>query len=137
VHEAKYALIPHAGLWDEARLSEEAARWNEPLIAQLMEGRPAPQSESRSLVSVSGGGVEIPALLVEDRSIWIRLFNAEGDSAERIVSLGFPARVDLIELDGRPVRQLPVRRLEGRYEVALSIPRFGIHTLRCELPRLA
>jgi len=89
-------------------------------------------------VSVSGGGVEFPALLVEDRSVWIRLFNAEGDSSERIVSLGFPpARVDLIELDGRPVRQFPVRRSEGRYEVALSIPRFGIRTLRCELPRLA
>ena len=63
------------------------------------------------LVSVSGGGVEIPTLLVEDRSVWIRLFNGEGDAAERTVSLQFAAaRVDLVELDGRVVRQLPVRR---------------------------
>ena len=139
VQQASYAIIPHGGLWDEARLSEEASRWDEPPITQLMEGRPRAQSESRSLISVSGDGVETPTVLVEDRSLLIRLFNAEGDGAERTVSLNFaPARVDLVELDGRVVRQLPVRRsATGRYEVVFALPRFGIRTLRCELARSA
>jgi hypothetical protein len=69
----------------------------------------------------------------------VRLFNGEGDAAERTVSLDVrPLRVDLVELDGRAVRQLDVRRGSGgRYEVKLALPRFGIRTLRCELAAAA
>src|SRR5258708_36192840 len=52
VQQASYSVIPHSGLWDEARISEETSRWNEPLLAQLMEGRPDKGSESRSVISV-------------------------------------------------------------------------------------
>ena len=101
-----------------------------------MEGSPAPKADWRSLVSVSGSGIAVPTLLVEDRSIWIRLFNGEGDGSEKTVSLGFePSRVELIELDGRVIRQLPVRRANGRFEVSLAMPRFGIRSLRCELAK--
>jgi alpha-mannosidase len=123
-------------LWDEARLSEETSRWNEPPQTQLMEGSPAAQAKSFSFVGVSGGGVEIPTLLVEDRSVWVRLFNGEGDASERTVSFGFePSRVELIELDGRLVRRLAMRRANGRFAVSLAMPRFGIRTLRCELAK--
>src|SRR5256885_11630345 len=112
VQQASYSVIPHSGLWDEARISEETSRWNEPLLAQLMEGRPGNGSESRSLVSISGGGVEIPAAIVEEKAVLIRLFNAEGNAAERTVSFHVaPARVELVELDGQVVRQLTVRPL--------------------------
>jgi alpha-mannosidase len=86
-------------------------------------------------VSVSGAGVEIPALQFHGRSLFVRLFNGEGDAAERTVSLDVrPVRVDLVELDGKVIRQLEVRRgTAGRYEVKLAMPRFGIRTLRCEL----
>ncbi len=33
-----YALVPHTGLWDEARISAENGNWNEPLTAQIMDG---------------------------------------------------------------------------------------------------
>ena len=135
VHQASYAILPHTGLWDEARLSEETTRWNEPLIAQLMDSGPAQQADSRSFVTVSGRGIEISAAVVEDRSVSIRLFNGEGDASERTVSLqAAPTRVELVELDGRVIRQLPVRRASnGRYAVSLSLPRFGIRTLRIGL----
>lgn len=130
-----YAVVPHTGAWDEAQISRENCCWNEPLLAQIVDGQPVSAAHTRSLVSVSGGGVEIPALLFQGRNLLVRLFNGEGDAAERTVSLDVrPLRVDLVELDGRPVRQLEVRRGSGgRYEVKLAMPRFGIRTLRCEL----
>jgi alpha-mannosidase len=93
----------------------------------------------RSLVSVIGGGVEIPTLLFQGRNLLVRLFNSEGDAQERTISLEVrPLRVDLVELDGRAVRQLEVRRgSSGRYEVRLALPRFGIRTLRCEMAAAA
>ncbi|MCC7176081.1 MAG: hypothetical protein IT159_12875 [Bryobacterales bacterium] len=133
--QISYAVVPHTGGWDEAQLSDESQQWNEPLLAQIMNGSPAGAPETRSIVSVSGKGVEIPTLLLEGGRLLVRLFNAEGDGAERTVSFGVrPARVELVELDGRVIRRLDVRRAAGgRYEVALALPRFGIRTLRCEV----
>jgi hypothetical protein len=133
--QVNYALILHTGTWDEARISRESTFWNEPLLAQIADGQPADTAGSRSLVSVSGEGIEIPALLFHGRNLSVRLFNGEGDAAERTVSLGVrPLSVDLVELDGRVVRRLEARAASGgRYEVKLSLPRFGIRTLRCEL----
>jgi hypothetical protein len=43
-----------------------------------------------------------------------------------------PSRVELVELDGRTIEPLPVTLADdGRYEVRLAMPRFGIRTLRC------
>ncbi len=128
-------MVPHTGEWDEAQISRENCCWNEPLLAQIVDGQPGNTALTRSLLSVSGGGVEIPTLLLQGRNLLVRLFNGEGDAAERTVSLGVrPLRVDLVELDGRLVRQLEVRRgSSGRYEVRLALPRFAIRTLRCEL----
>jgi hypothetical protein len=43
-----------------------------------------------------------------------------------------PVRVELVELDGRTIKELPIQRTaEGRYAVQLAMPRFGIRTLRC------
>jgi alpha-mannosidase len=136
VQQLSYSIAPHAGKWDEARLWTESCRLNEPPLTQLMDGKPATGAETRSLVTVSGNGVEIPTMLVEGRRLLIRLFNAEGDESERVVSLhGQPSRVELVELDGRAIRQLNVQRSSaGRYEVRLGLPRFGIRTLRCEFP---
>ncbi len=133
--QVSYALIPHSGPWDQARISRENCCWNEPLVAQLMNGEPGKAPPSRSLVSVSGQGVELPAVMFQGRSMMVRLFNAEGDAAERTVSLDVkPLRVELVELDGRVIRALDVQQTSGgRFAVNLAIPRFGIRTLRCEL----
>jgi alpha-mannosidase len=133
--QVNYAVVPHTGGWDEAQISRENCCWNEPLLAQIVDGPPGNAAHTRSLVSVSGRGVEIPTLLFEGRNLLVRLFNGEGDAEERTISLDVrPRRVDVVELDGRAVRQLEVRPGSGgRYEVKLSLPRFGIRTLRCEM----
>ena len=131
-HEAGYSILPHRGKWDEAGIWRACRERSEPLLPQLTEGQPA-RGNGRSLVNVSGTGVEVPTLLVEGGDLLVRLFNAEGDTGARSVSLAVkPARVDLVELDGRVIEQLPITPAEnGRYEVRLAIPRFGIRTLRC------
>jgi alpha-mannosidase len=61
----------------------------------------------------------------------IRLFNAAAQSPEQVISLGFePASVELTELDGRCIERLAIKRMDGRYAVRISVPRFGIRTLR-------
>ncbi len=132
-HEAAYAVIPHGGNWEQAELSQEAAHWNEPLLAQIMKGKPKAGDETHSLVTVSGDGFETPTLLVEGKDLLVRLFNAAGDDSPRTVSLAMkPVRVELVELDGRTIKELPIERTaEGRYAVRLAMPRFGIRTLRC------
>ena len=59
----------------------------------------------------------------------------EGDASERTVSLyARPVRVDIVELNGRVLRPLTVQRARnGRYEVKVAMPRFGVRTLRCEM----
>jgi len=132
-----YGIVPHRGLWHEANLWEEDSRWNEPMLTQLMEGVPQPETNSRSLVSVSGAGVEVPTMLIDGGALLVRLFNAEGGSEERSVSFATqPRSVDVVELDGRVASRLEIRRgNSGRYECSLALPRFGLRTLRCEFPQ--
>lgn len=127
-----YSLIPHQGAWDEAGVSAESAKWNEPLIAQMMDGVPVKGAESRSLIQAGGAGMEISTATVESGRLFVRLFNAAGDGGEFAASVAgrsVPAR--LVELDGRVARPLAARAAsEGRTEVRLAMPRFGIRTVR-------
>jgi len=131
VQQMSYAVVPHSGLWDDAGISQWNNRWNEPLLTQLMETRT--KTASASHVRVSGNGIEVPTMLVQGSNLLVRLFNAEGDSRERTVSFAAePASVELVELDGRSVRRLSVSKgSDGRFQVSMAIPRFGIRTLRC------
>lgn len=132
--QAGYAVVPHTGKWDQAAISRESCAWNEPLLAQMVDGDPGTAPIARSLVSVSGGGIEFPTAFCQGRNLFVRLFNAEGDAGPRTVGFDVrPARVDLVELDGRTTRRLEVRRAAGgRWEVEVDLPRFAIRTLRCE-----
>jgi len=56
----------------------KSRRWNEPLNAALMDGAPKPNAASRSLVSVTGWGIEVPTVLVDGGHLMVRLFNGEG-----------------------------------------------------------
>ncbi|MBX5495891.1 MAG: hypothetical protein IRZ15_11210 [Bryobacteraceae bacterium] len=135
VQQIEYSLLPHSGRWDQAQLWQESCRRNEPIAVQIMPGQPEKGSEARSLIGVSGSGIEIPTALVKDNNLFVRLFNAEGDETERSVSFHLkPARVELVELDGRVIRELSVTPAgNGRHEVRFALPRFAIRTLRVQL----
>jgi alpha-mannosidase len=133
-----YSLVPHQGLWDEGGLWEETSRWHEPLIPFLLDGAPPVNSEAGSLIRLDTHGVEVATIQVEGDRALVRLFNAAGPDSEFAISFAMrPSRVELVELSGKPIRELPVRRgPDGRYAVRLAMPRFGIRTLRCELDRM-
>jgi alpha-mannosidase len=127
--EVRYALMPHAGRWDTARVSSWAANWLEPAVAVLSRGGPV---AVRSLVDPGGSGWEIPAMFERDGSLYVRLFNASGGASPRELTLGFQAqKAELVELDNRVVAELaPKPAPGGKRAITLAIPRFGLRTLR-------
>ncbi|MEX2594492.1 MAG: glycoside hydrolase family 38 C-terminal domain-containing protein, partial [Anditalea sp.] len=130
--EVTYALIPHKGKWDNSGIWTEGTRWNEPLVAMLTDAAPLANGTSRSMVSVSGVGLEVGTLLFDGPDLLVRLFNVEGeDDTQKISFDGKSDRVDLVELNGDLVESLRVEN-DGtaRTAVTVSVPRFGIRTLR-------
>jgi alpha-mannosidase len=97
-----------------------------------MMGKPAGKDGTASLLALSGKGFDVPTVMVEGRDLLVRLFNAEGAESPCAISLPFkPAGAELVELDGRKIRDLPVERAAGgRFQVAVVMPRFGLRTIR-------
>jgi alpha-mannosidase len=127
--QVRYALMPHAGRWDTARVSTAAASWQEPVMGAFSRGSGDAQ---RSLIDPGESGWEIPAMFERDGSLFVRLFNAHGGDTPHDLAVGFEAaKIELVELDGRVVDELaPMINEWGQHTVRLRIPRFGIRTLR-------
>ena len=134
--QISYSLVPHQGLWDEGALGRNIA------LARIVDSVPARWRAAgelqRSLIRPDAQGVEVPTIQVDGDRALVRLFNAAGPDSEFAISFAMrPSRVEMVELSGKPIRELPVRRAsDGRYAVRLAMPRFGIRTLRCELDRM-
>ncbi len=123
--EVHYALVPHSGNWSDANLPSLAASWEEPAIGAVANGA---EIVSRSFIDPAESGWQIPAMFERDNAVFVRLFNANGDSSLRKLRLGFDSDlIELVELDGRVIHRLPVT--EDR-SVELAIPHLGIRTLR-------
>ncbi len=129
--EVRYAFMPHDGTWDRARVWGEDCRWNEPMVAQMMTDRPIGHAPTRSLVRTSPG-TYVTTMFLDHSALGVRLFNAEGDGSEQSVTFGFvPSQVSLVELDGRHIASLGITSgMSGEATVKLSMPRFGVRTLR-------
>jgi alpha-mannosidase len=127
--EVHYALMPHAGRWDTAGVSSEAASWCEPVVGAFARGG---QVAARTLIDPGTSGWEVPAMFQRDGAVYVRLFNASGDDTPEELGIGFEAgQIELVELDGRIIEQLtPKVGYGGKRTISLSIPRFGIRTLR-------
>ena len=123
-----FAFMPHEGKWDEASVPLFSQRWNEPV--QCIEGET--DAKTVSWLNLEGTGYLLSAAIPSKDSFTLRLFNAMGDESLRTVLL--PAGVDRVEevdLLGRCLKELPVSRKKGQVGVQLSMPRFGLLTLRC------
>jgi alpha-mannosidase len=131
-----YALVPHAGKWDKSGIWMEGINLNEPLIASLTSSS-FTEDPKKSLVSISGSGVEVTTLLLEGSDLVVRLFNAEGDKNSRKIS--FDAQVDkveLVQLNGQVINSLKVyNEPSGKSYVNTAIPHFGIQTLKVHFPK--
>ena len=131
--EVQYAFMPHGRTWDQAHIWGEDSRWNEPMVAQMMTGRPIGQALTRSQVRTSPG-TYVTTMFLDHSALIVRLFNAEGDEREQAVTFSFvPSQVSLIELDGRHITSLGIMpTTPGEATVKLSLPRFGVRTLQIQ-----
>ena len=124
----KYAIIPHAGNWDEAGIATESNMWNEPLVASFSR---TSSMQNKSYIEMAHSGYEITAAREKDKAIIIRLYNAEGNENTRNITFNFPVKkVEEIELDGRFVADRKIEHSGQKYSTTVSIPRFGIKTLK-------
>jgi alpha-mannosidase len=137
--EMNYAWLPHEGKWDRAGIWAEGTKWNEPLVVRPVAGGEGAllkgeKAGGRSLLQPERAGMEISSLTMEGGNLLVRLFNAEvmGSGLGQKLYLGFAAeRAEEVGLDGKVIRDVPIRKEKsGRRFVELSIPRFGIRTLR-------
>lgn len=121
-----YALLPHAGAWDEDEVQIANEQWRQAPVAIC--GRPKLEAEG-SLLDLSGTGWQLVTAYCEGDELYVRLYNAQGDSREHTVVPGFSfSGAQLVELDGR-VRE----DLGSGSALKISMPRFGIRTVRFRL----
>lgn len=128
--EVNYALVPHHGDWAQAGLWTAADAWHEPLITTLfLAASPEPDC---SLLSIDGGGWEVPTLRQIGGALLVRLFNpTDGDRPRTLRFDGPASRVELVQLNGTVIRQLATRKdRSGRSVFELALPRLGLGTLR-------
>jgi alpha-mannosidase len=119
----KYAVVTHAGNWDQAAIATESNKWNEPLVTAFYEEIPV---TDKSFLHINKAGYEVSAFKAEGNNMLLRLFNAEGDDSLRKITFGFPvAGVEEVDLNGKTVS---VKKVD-KNSISLSMPRFGIRTL--------
>jgi len=128
--DVHYAIIPHKGKWDGAGIWTEGTKWNEQLITSVTDK--APVIKERSLLSIAGKGFDITSLNADGNDMTIRIFNAEGDDSPKKISFdGTAASAELVELNGDKKQELQIEKdANGKASVVVSMPRFGIRTIK-------
>ncbi|MBQ3723302.1 MAG: alpha-mannosidase [Bacteroidales bacterium] len=123
-----YAIIPHEGRWDEARIQEENLSWNEPL--SVLPGETA----IGSFLDLAGSGYLVSALYVTADGCFLRLYNASGDESEQHLKLGVRARsMEEVNLLGQRTGLPDVSEEADGTFFSISIPRLGFKTLKITL----
>ena len=123
-----YALVPHAGKWDKAGISNLSNQWNEPLIAVVSSDKAG--RRSRSWLTMPEGW-ELSALQKDGEDILLRIFNGAGTEGKGQLTIdGLIKQAALVELNGEVIRNATVTQQEGKSLIELSLPRFGIRTLK-------
>ncbi len=81
---------------------------------------------------LTGLGFDITAIQADGNDMNIRVFNAEGDDTTHQITFdGGASKAELVELDGRKRQDLEIKKdAAGKTIVTLSMPRFGIRTIK-------
>jgi alpha-mannosidase len=101
-----YAVVPHAGTWDEAGIPCEGMAFSHPLIAVTAASRPGVLPKKRGLLEVSRPNILLSAMKPgENRDVVLRLYEACGKPTEGVtVRLTMPVlsaeEVNLMEDPG-------------------------------------
>lgn len=124
--EVNYAIVPHRGRWDAGGVTKEEARWCEPLLVM-----PATGKKEFSLLNLQDERWQVPAMVMDGKDLLIRLYNAAGDNKEQALYFNGKAGQAILEqLNGEVLETLQLRQVAGKTVMRLSMPRFGIRTIR-------
>ncbi len=132
IQEARYAVVPHSGHWEEAALWSEVSEWSEPpLVAITSSSTALLESRGTSLLKIETPGVQLSAMTVSGRDLLLRLFNARSEKEDHTIRLGVHASsIELVELDGRQAALIhPDRDARGE-RIRVTIPKFGLAMVR-------
>ena len=123
-----YALLPHQGLWDEAGISDICEQWNNPVIITSSSAEVTPKE--RWLLSLDSTGYQLSSMQVlDDGSLLMRLFNADGNEEPTPIALHFKTKsVELVDLQGNHIEDCPISYEAGQSLLTVQMPRFGIRT---------
>lgn len=131
--EVNYSLLPHKGNWKEAGIWNRNELVKEPL--HIVKYAEKPARTSNSLIGLSKKGWVLSSVTEKEGDIYVRIFNAEGDSGTGTVDLGFdPGDVKLVELNGEENKELQVMDGPRGPSVQLAMPQFGFRTLKISKP---
>lgn len=126
--EISYAILPHTGTWEKSRIWTQSERRNEPLVPVLTDDA---SLASGSLFRIEGDAYELVSMVYKGNDLYIRLFNAQSDASPKNITFqGDDIKASLVELDDRLAEDLTVVEKKGASSMRISIPRYGIRTLR-------
>jgi hypothetical protein len=91
-----------------------------------------PGEPQRSLFTVEGGGLAVPALRSSGGKIIIRLFNPSLDGRPKTARYeGAASKIELTQLNGQVIKEIVGRKdKKGAVVFTLALPPLGIGTLR-------
>ncbi|MES2061928.1 MAG: glycoside hydrolase family 38 C-terminal domain-containing protein [Bacteroidota bacterium] len=124
-----YAIMPHAGKWNEAGVWSASAQWNEPMLTAV--NASSAVTAQRSMVTAQKG-VVLTSAEKNGSDILLRFFNAEGGSGKKKITLNFKfGQARLVELNGKVTAELkPIKDAKGQSFFELTMPQFGFRTIR-------
>lgn len=125
-----YALLPHEGRWDKARLSAVGDGWNEPLLCRVVDNV---EVDRRSLASLPAG-YQLSAATTEDGALTLRVFREDADDGDAALRVAVPVKdVEVVDLNGRTLRQAAFSNDKDGAVIPMKMPRFGLMTFKVTL----
>lgn len=119
-----YALMPHKGKWDRARVWSASADWNQPLA--VVSGNAGTQAGNKPMIISASDGLVLSYAKTDGRHFTMRVFNAEGANGVKVIKPRFKYTKAIVRsLDGLQLEELKA----GTDGISLDIPRFGIRTI--------
>ncbi|MCD8243928.1 MAG: glycoside hydrolase, partial [Parabacteroides sp.] len=113
---------------DNSRIWTQSERSNEPFVATL--GGDATLT-SGSLFRIENNAYELVSMVYKGNDLYIRLFNAKIDASHKTINFQLQdVNSSLVELANSMVDDLTVTEKKGASSMRLSIPRYGIRTLK-------
>ncbi|MBA7574447.1 hypothetical protein ES708_16253 [subsurface metagenome] len=104
-----YALIPHQGNWDEARISQKTKQYKTKILTQQLKNQQGNMPNNFSFIQLEGKCLEVSAIKkheFEDKLV-VRVYNPTDREAIGKIKLGFNAhKVYLGKLDERYEEEL-------------------------------